>query len=191
MSQTGPRFPLVPPSEWTETVREVFALGEGPEARHRGSRFNVVLTLANHPDLAIPYLTFSSRLLRASTLSDRLREITTLRVAWLYRCEYEWAQHVRLGRRIGLTNEEIAAIRLGAEAPNWSPLERHALRAVDQLRNEVTIRDETWNGLAGHLSQNQLMEFLFTVGNYAGLAATLNAMRVQLEPGEVGFAEPP
>ena len=43
-----------------------------------------------------------------STLSARERELLILRTAWLRRSEYEYIQHVILGLRAGLTEEEIA-----------------------------------------------------------------------------------
>ncbi|TAL03934.1 MAG: carboxymuconolactone decarboxylase family protein [Rhodospirillaceae bacterium] len=177
----SPRISPLPPAEWTEAAREVFSIIEGPKARENGTRFKIILTLANYPDLAIPYLNFSKCLLKTSSLSDRIREIVTLRVAHLYRSEYEWDQHVISAIRIGMTEAEIAAVKVGAAAIGWSDLERQLLRAVDELRADSTITDETWNALAAHLDQRQLMDLLFTVGGYAMLAMFLNAAGVELE----------
>jgi 4-carboxymuconolactone decarboxylase len=178
---TTPRIPPTTPSEWTDEVTEFFAQREGG-SRPNFSKLNITLTLAHHPDLAIPYLRFGMHILNESTLSARVREIATLRTAWLYRSEYQWAKHAEGAKQIGMTAEEIEAIKTGADAPLWSEFERDLLRAVDQLRNDTAIDDETWNGLAEHLDQRQLLDFLFTVGNYAMLAMVLNGVRVQLEP---------
>ena len=63
----------------TERSQEFLSLVEGPGGRKGGSHLNVVLTLARHPDLAIPYFQFGRYILGASTISGRLREIATLR----------------------------------------------------------------------------------------------------------------
>lgn len=176
-----PRIPPISPSQWTDEVREFFAQREEAGGPSGLSKFNITLTLAQHPDLAIPYLNFGMHILNRSTLSARVREIATLRTAWLYRSDYQWDKHAQAAKNIGMTAEEFEAIKTGADAPVWSKFERYLLRAVDQLRNDVAIDDETWNGLAEHLDWRQLLDFLFTVGSYAMLAMVLNAIRVQLE----------
>jgi 4-carboxymuconolactone decarboxylase len=179
---TTPRIPPITPSQWTDEVKEFFAEREGAGVQPGISKLNITLTLAHHPDLALPYLQFGMHILNRSTLSGRVREIATLRTAWLYRSDYEWDKHAQGAKNIGMTAEEIEAIKAGADDPVWSKFERYVLRAVDQLRNDVAIDDETWNGLAEHLDRRQLLDFLFTVGSYAMLAMVLNGIRVQLEP---------
>jgi 4-carboxymuconolactone decarboxylase len=176
------RIPPSVPSEWSDEMREFFAERDRTGAQPALSKLNVSLTLAHHPELALPYLNFGMHILNGSTLSPRVREIATLRTAWLYRSEYQWDKHAQAAQRIGMTAEEVEAIKAGAGAPAWSKFERDLLRAVDQLRNDTAIDDETWNGLAEHLDRRQLLDFLFTVGSYAMLAMVLNAVRVQLEP---------
>ena len=178
---TTPRIPPTTAGQWPDEVRESFARVEVPGGQLDFSKLNVTLTLAHHPELAIPYLNFGMHILRGSTLSERVREIATLRTAWLYRSDYQWQKHAQAAQRIGMTPEEIEAIKAGADSPVWSQFERHLLRAVDQLRNHTAIDDETWNGLGEHLDRRQLLDFLFTVGSYAMLAMVLNAVRVQLE----------
>lgn len=176
-----PRIPPITPAEWSEGAREVFAVMGGPEAREKGSPYNVVLTLAHHPELALPHLHFYKTLLNCSTLTIQLREIVTLRVAWRLQSEYEWVQHVKLGKRVGLTDEQIEAVKLGAELPIWSEIERLSLRAVDQLMSNSQIDDATWNSLAQHMNRKELMELLFIIGTYTTLCWAFSAMGVQLE----------
>jgi alkylhydroperoxidase family enzyme len=113
----------------------------------------------------------------------------TLRAAWLYQCEYEWAHHIAFARQLGMSNEEFEAIKLGSEATLWSDFERHLLRAVDQLCKHAKIGAETWHALAEQLDKRQLMDLLFTVGNYAMLACVVATVGVELEPefAEFGF----
>jgi len=179
--RAAPRIPPITEREWTGEVRELMAYLEGPEGQPGLSRFNITRTLAHYPDLALPYLKFGMHVLNRSALSPRLREIATLRTAWLYRSDYQWDKHAQAAQRIGMSAAEVEAIKAGAEAPGWPELERHVLRAVDQLHDHTAIDDETWNGLAQHLDRRQLLDLLFTVGSYAMLAMVLNGIRVQLE----------
>lgn len=181
MLLASPRVPPVPPAEWTPEMRDFFAIMEGPEARDKGSKFNVVLTLAHHPQMASAFMSYYKVLMANSTLSLRLREIVTLRVAWRQHSDYEWTQHVAMGKSAGLTDEHIEAIKQGADGNLWSDLERDALRAVDQLATAAQIDDATWNGLSKHLDRRQIIELLFVIGTYTLLCYAFNAMGVQLE----------
>ena len=106
-----------------------------------------------------------------------------LRVGWLCRAGYEWGQHVLIGRAAGLSDEEIDRIADGADADGWSPIERSLLRAADELHGDAFITDSTWQALAEELSLEQLMDLIFTVGQYNLVSMALNTLGVQPEPG--------
>jgi AhpD family alkylhydroperoxidase len=139
---------------------------------------NLLGTFACYPELAKAYLTFNGHVLYASSLSARVREILVLRVAVRRRCEYEWAQHVRLGTVAGLTAEEIGWIVEGPERPEWNVLDRSVLQAVDELLDVAHISDGTWTNLAQHLDERQLMDLVFTVGAYETLAMAIRSFGV-------------
>ena len=113
-----------------------------------------------------------------------------LRVGWLCQAGYEWGQHVVIGRRDGLSDEEIARIPEGPEAPGWSDLERALLRATDELHEDRFVRDATWSALCEHYDAKQLMDLLFTIGQYELVSMVLNTLGVQLDPGFGGLPTP-
>lgn len=172
---------ITPEQEDDPGVRDYFARMEGPGGRKGGTRLNLVLTLARYPDLAMRYHAFGMHIVNFTSLSPRLSEIVTVRTAWLYRSDYEWTKHVDKAKRFGVTDAEIAAIRDGSFGATLSPLERHALRATDQLHADTAIDDVTWAALAAELDEKQLLDLLFTVGSYAMLAMVLNGARIQNE----------
>ncbi|MBO0728196.1 MAG: carboxymuconolactone decarboxylase family protein [Acidimicrobiaceae bacterium] len=178
---TGPRIAPITDEECTDEVRAFFAEIDGPGGRRGLSKLNILRTLAHHPELARRYLNFGLHILRFSSLPPRLRELITMRTACLFRADYEWTKHAQEARRLGISEEEIDATRVGSDAPLWSDLDRSALRAVEQLKQDTDVDDETWKVLAEHLDQQQLLDFLFTVGCYAMLAMVLNGLRVEEE----------
>jgi alkylhydroperoxidase family enzyme len=141
----------------------------------------VLGTFAQYPALAQAFHTFNGHILFASTLSQRDRELLVLRVASLRRAVYEWEQHVVQGRDAGLSDDEIARIAEGPDAPGWPALDRAMLRAVDELVGDGTISDSTWAALSSELDQHQLMDLVFTVGAYEVLAMALRSFGVQLD----------
>lgn len=169
---------------------EPLALEEvDPELRQLiGERpLNIFRTLAHHPKLMKRWLVFGSHVLGKSTLPAREREIAILRVGWLCRAEYEWSQHVVIGRAAGLTDAEIDRIATGADARGWSDAERAVLRATDELHEDAFVSDATWKALSAHFDRQQLMDLVFTVGQYHLVSMALNTFGVQLEQGAERF----
>jgi 4-carboxymuconolactone decarboxylase len=61
------------------------------------------------------------------------------------------------------------------------------LRAADELHADQFMKDATWKGLADHYNERQLMDTVFTVGQYMMVSMFLNSAGVQLEPGFAGL----
>lgn len=181
MSEPSARITPVPPDAWTEEVLAVFEIVEGPKARERGSRSNVILTLANHPALASRFLAFSHYLQRHSTLPHRLRELVILRVAWRQRCEYERRHHLNLAAYVGVTPAECAAVQGDLDRHAWPEAERLALAAVDQLCADGRVAPQTWDALAALHDKQLLLDLVFTVGGYTTLAWALNTLDVEVD----------
>jgi 4-carboxymuconolactone decarboxylase len=178
-----PRIPPVQKEHWTPAQKAILEPME-----RQGRLYNVFSTMANHPDLARDWLTFASHVLARSTLPPRDREILILRIGWLCGAEYEWAQHVRIGKRAGLSDEDLRHIRQGPDAAALSKHDRLLLKAVDELHAEALIGDETWNALAETYDTRQMMDLVFAVGQYNLVSMALNSFGVQLDPGLEGFS---
>ena len=182
MRLSRPRIEPVPESEWSDEVREVLPRGAGA-----GRVANVFTTFARHPKLLKRWLVFGNHVLAKSTLSAREREIAILRIGWLCRCEYEWGQHVVIGRRAGLGDDEIRRIAEGPSAPGWDPFDVTLLTAVDELHADSMITDRTWSALSARYDTKQLLDLIFAVGQYTLVSMALNTLGVALDDGIEGF----
>ena len=179
-----PRIQPLTKAEWNDTQREILQPYEDS-----GRLWNVFTTMAKHEDLATDWLVFGRHILAENTLPPREREMLILRIGWLCQSEYEWAQHRRIGLSVGLTEEEILRINEGPQAKGWSPEDATLLRAVDELHANAMITDPTWNALAAIYSEKQMMDLVFTVGQYNLVSMALNSFGVQLDEGLEGFPE--
>jgi alkylhydroperoxidase family enzyme len=159
-------------------------------AREGGPVLNIYRTLARHPKAAKRWLVFGAHVLGKSSLTAREREILILRIGWLSRCEYEWGQHVVIGRRAGLSDTEIAAIAEGPASSGLPAFERTLLCAADELHGDQFISDATWSALRERYDDRQVIDLIFTVGQYTLVCMALNSLGVQLEAGTPGFANP-
>ena len=184
MARVEPR----PRAEWPAEMREAMAAMRPVVQRHpnpiregRPKAMNTLGVFAHHPDLARAFLTFNGHVLLGTTLTQRQREILILRVAALRRAGYEWAQHLFMGRDAGLTDEEMARVAFGPDAPFLEPLEAALLRAVDELVSDGVISDETWRALASELDVRQLLDLVFTVGAYETLAWFFRSFALEVD----------
>ena len=145
----------------------------------RGRRFNIFPTLARHRGLFRRWLWFAGGLMPGGKLPRRDSELVILRVAHNAGSDYEWSHHERIGRRAGLSDEEIARVREGAAAGGWSSRDALLLEAADALHADRDLDDELWGRLAGTLDEVELIELCMLVGHYEMLAMTLDSLRVQ------------
>jgi 4-carboxymuconolactone decarboxylase len=180
---TGPRIAPLPPDQRDAQAQEL--LGDAGSPGSPAS--NIFTTLVRHPGLFRKWLPFGGKLL-AGKLSGRDRELLILRTGWRCRSEYEWGQHVLIARAEGLA-DEVARIKDGPDAPGWDPFDATLLRAADELHDDSTISDATWDELARRYDERQLVEVPMLVGHYHLVAYTLNSLGVQREPGVPGFDE--
>jgi len=169
---------MIEPSDWDEEQKEIMN-------RQFPDRVppNIFKTIIHHAKLMKRWMVFANHVLNKSSLPAREREIAILRTGWLCRAGYEWAHHVEIGKKEGLTAEEIDGIKQGPDAPLWSDDDRNLLKAVDELIHDRFISDNTWNALSRIFNQHQLMDIVFAVGNYNLVSMALNTFGVQLEKG--------
>ena len=183
MRLSAPRIPPLDPDALTDEQREIAIKASPPGS----DLINITKTLVRHPKLLKRWNVFAGHVLTRSSLPPREREIAILRVGWLCRAEYEWAQHVVIGRQCGLDDAEIERIKAGPDAPGWTAHESALLRATDELHEDSFIGDETWAALAASWSEEQLLDFLFAVGQYRLVSMVLNTLGVRIDPGLRGF----
>lgn len=147
---------------------------------------NIFATLAHHPKLLKRWLVFGNHVLSKSTLPPRERELVILRTGWRCGSEYEFGQHTIIGRREGLTDDEIR--RLATDGTDgWSPTDAALVRAVDELVADHVVSDTTWAELTGTWSTQQVMDVVFAVGQYALVSMALRTFDVPRDEGVPGF----
>ncbi|MBI1329740.1 MAG: carboxymuconolactone decarboxylase family protein [Alphaproteobacteria bacterium] len=168
-----PRIPPLADHEMDERQRELIA----PYAQD-GHTENVFRTMAQYPGMLRRWGPMIGHVLVKNSLLLRDREILILRTGYLCRAEYEWAQHVRIAKGAGMTDGDIAAIMAGN---GLSPHEDALLCAAEELWRDARIADATWALLAKSFSRDQMMDVVFTVGQYTLVSMALNSFGVELD----------
>jgi 4-carboxymuconolactone decarboxylase len=175
------RVPPLPANQWDDEVDQALAVMLPQERRNPANASNILSTFVRHPALTKEFLRFNVHLLFHSTLPPRLRELAILRVAHRTGSGYEWAQHVKMGLREGLTEDEITGVQRPAEFPAADEFDRTVLAGVDELMDSYELSDATWSALSERLDERQRMDFVFTIGCYITVAMALKTFGIELD----------
>ena len=172
MAINGPaRIPLLTDAEMPDVIRNNKDL----------PKVNIFRALANHPDAFVPWNRFAAYVIGRSELSARQREILFLRTGWNHQSDYEFGQHRVIGKRAGLTDEEILNTAIGPDAPEWSAEDRVLLKAADALYTSADIPDDIWAELDKHYNDLQKLDVVIGVAQYTLVCMVLKTARVPLD----------
>lgn len=164
--------------------RRTSADTEGPVAKvltkleASGNDLTVLRLLANSPTVFRPFVRLSSTLMYDGALPDEVREVVIL---WLGRNRphsYEWIEHVVIGRRIGLSDEQISAVERGdLEGDLFTDEQRQAVGLTAELVGERTLSTETFDAAVERWGLETVIELVLVIGWWGGTVPTfLEAM---------------
>jgi alkylhydroperoxidase family enzyme len=159
------------PAELSEAARA--KLGEVPANVTR------MLAVASEP-VFLQISDVGGALIRGSSLPAQLREVAILRVGYLSNSRYETFQHEALGRYVGLSGDQIAAIRTG-DATALGEAEAAVLLFVDDVVRNVRASDATLAGVRRHLDDTQVADLLIVTGFYMLVCRFLETSGVELD----------
>ena len=175
------RMPQLQPEAFSDEAREMFARWKvGP---FKDADNNPVLkTFAHHPKLADLFSQLNIHLLLTSTVPVRQRQIAIMRTAWVCEARYMWSSHLRTSLGFGLEPELFRPLQVGADDPYFTAFERTIILATEELVNDRRIGDANWRTLSAEWNEQQLLDFMFTVGAYVLTAGVMRSTGVEREP---------
>ncbi|QGG96594.1 carboxymuconolactone decarboxylase family protein [Actinomarinicola tropica] len=179
---TTPR--LAPVANPTAEQREVLAsAGTRPDR----DPLNIFATMVHNRRVANRAVLLGGAFLGKGTIPGREREIVILRVGHRASAVYEFGQHVVIGRREGLTDDEIADLARDELTRDWAAGDRALIAMADELCADDCVGDATWATLAERYTEEQLVELLMLAGYYRMISGFLNSAGVQLDDGVPGW----
>jgi len=157
-----------------------------PELKRRleelwGTPPNLYRALGNHAPLAAAWTEFARAIRYESRTPRELRELVILRGAQLMRSEYEWAQHLKMARKAGVREAQIAALALWRDSGEFDAREKAALLLAEAVTG-ADVTDEVYAAVSAHFDHATYVELSLTAAFYAMVARMLDAMRIELEP---------
>ena len=165
-----------------------------PEAVARGAevrihpdlaRLEVMRALLHHPPLAKAIQTLLIMLLyKGRILDERLRELVIMRIAWRTTSLYEWTQHWRVARELGMGEADILGVRNWQGFAGYGAPERAVLAAVDETLDTGAVSPGTMAACLDILGgPAQALELVAAIGNWRMFSQLLRSLRIPLEEG--------
>jgi len=145
-----------------------------------GKPVNLYRALGNHPALVAAWTEFANAIRHDSRTPRALRELMILRVGQMERSEYEWAQHLRMARKAGVREAQIAALAAWRDSPEFDAREKAALLLTEAMVR-CQVPDEVAREVKRHFDDAQYVELTLTAGFYAMVVRMLESLRVELD----------
>jgi alkylhydroperoxidase family enzyme len=144
---------------------------------------NLYRVLAHSPRAARALNTLARYIRDGSRLDPRLRELAILQVSYLAHSAWGFSHHVRIGREVHLSDDEIRAVadETAGRPTKFEPLAKAVLRAAREMTTELSVSDATFTALQRELDNERLTDLMVTIAFYNGLVRLLETMRVDVE----------
>ena len=150
------RIALIGPETASPELLEIY------EKALRGKPGNAQKALAHRPDMLKNFLPFYASVGRS--LDRKLYELIYIRVSLINGCHYCTQHHVAASKRVGLTEEDWSALKVG-DFSRYTPKERAALTYVDTLtRTPHEISDANFAPLKKEFSDPEIVDIHLLTG---------------------------
>jgi len=113
-------------------------------------------TMANRPEVLKAFVPLYGAIVGPGSVERRIKELVYLTVSFTNRCAYCSAAHVASGKKAGISEAEMSALKAGEDG-SFTPVEQAAI----QYARELTIAasaDNTRAALEEHFNNEQVVE---------------------------------
>jgi len=125
---------------------------------------------------------FSAYPMAEASLDGAIREIAIMRTGFARGSQFVFSQHCKAARRVGVSEEKIAAVPYWTIADVFSPEERAVLAYVDGMILEGgRVHDQVFERLRRSLPEDQILMLTYFVNMYALHATATKALRLEFD----------
>ena len=147
-------------------------------AATRGIVRGPFLALFHSPEIAARTAHLGAYIRFQSALDPKVVELTAPAAARELECKHEWGAHIEHAQRAGIPLETIRAVHQRRGPEDYSSEDAQIISFVQELLRTHRVSEPTFQALYARLGERGLVELTATVGYYAMLACTLNALDV-------------
>jgi alkylhydroperoxidase family enzyme len=170
------RIPYADPANLSETVKATLARAP----------INIMRMVANASEPVFNgFGQFSAGFYQPSELDPVLREVAILRVGYISKSAYEVFHHEGLGRQVGLSDAQIAAIKAGRPDPVLTEAQQAVMAFADDVILNVRAGDVTLAAVRKHLPDRAVVDLILVIGLYMTVSRLLETAGVELDKAPI------
>ena len=139
-----------------------------------------VSVLINNPEMAKRAGHLSGYLRQESTLPSKIQELAMLVTARERDCQYIWNAHAASGRRAGLSDGLVDALRDKQDLPAIPADESAVVNLGREFFQTSQVSDATFQAASQQFGTQGLVELVTLMGYYALLAFNANTFAIDL-----------
>jgi len=161
------------PAKASDRTREI--LGKNRNA-------NIFRMMSHSPSYFEQYCRLGGAIRNKGELDPVLRELAITRTGILCEAPYEVAAHKRIGKNVGVTDEQNAALEVWTSATCFNEVQRAALAFTDEIVKLRRPSDATFHAIASRLTPGALVELQLAVGFYIMTSKFLETFAIDMQP---------
>src|ERR1700682_4497099 len=145
---------------------------------------NIFRMMAHSPKYFEQYCRLGGAIRHKGELDPRVRELAITRTGILCEAPYEIVAHKRIGKNVGVTDQQNAAPEDWKSAPCFSDLQPAGLAFTDETVGLRRPTDATFDAIAAKLTPAALVELQLSVGFYIMTSKFLETFEIDMQPVE-------
>lgn len=143
---------------------------------------NIFRMMSHSPAYFEQYCRLGGAIRNKGELDPVVRELAITRTGILCEAPYEVVAHKRIGKGVGVTDEQNAALDDWQSATCFNELQRAALAFADEIVKLRKPTDATFNAIAAKLTPAALVELQLSVGFYIMTSKFLETFGIDMQP---------
>src|ERR1051325_9312359 len=161
------------PAKHNDRIREL--LGKNRNA-------NIFRMMAHSPSDLEQYCRLGGAIRHKGELDPIVRELAITRTGILCQAPYEIVAHKRIGKNVGVTDEQNEALENWQAATCFNEVQRAALAFTDEIVKLRKPTDATFNAIKAKLTPGALVELQLSVGFYVMTSKFLETFQIDMQP---------
>jgi 4-carboxymuconolactone decarboxylase len=181
--QSGFRLPLLKREDLDEAGQRTYDRATTPGATIVGLQGPAGIQL--YSSRTAPHLAAINRYLRfESGFTPRVREIAILTTAREMDSQFEWVAHEPEALKEEVEQNVIDIIKYRRSTAGLDPMDATVIELGRQIWRDHRVTSELFARAKAIFGPNKLIDLVLLMGNYAGTAALLTAVDMQLHQGK-------
>lgn len=140
-------------------------------------------TMLRTPEVARGYMNIIKAVAAIPGISFSAREASVLIIAARYEASFALYSHIEIGKKSGLSEEQVALLAVGKKPKDLTPDQDIAVDVTNELLDDRKLSQETWERALNTFGEAGVVAMVQFVGLYIFVDLHFSAFQVPLPEG--------